>query len=132
MSHAGRIDRLPEERATNVEVLSSPNRVPVTTPRDYTLALIEDIARKHGVTVQEVRGQTRRRHIMLARCEAIRAVAKARPSWSYPELGKFFGGRDHTTIMHHLDKSGRGRQTCRCDWHIEQYQRRNVGASANG
>jgi chromosomal replication initiation ATPase DnaA len=85
------------------------------SPRDFTLALVGGIARKHGVSVEDIRGPDRHRTVMLARCEAIRAIGKARPNWSYPEIGRFFGGRDHTSIMHHYDKRGQGRQTCSCD-----------------
>lgn len=133
MKYAGRIDRLPAERAANVEVLSSPNRVPLTTPRDFTHALIEDVARKHGVTVEDIKGPRRHRNIVIARCEAIRRVSAARARLSYPELGLIFGGRDHTTIMYHVDKSGQGREECRCNQHIERYAgatNTNEGATA--
>lgn len=126
MNYAEYADRV----AVNVEIVG--NKVPVTTPRDYTLALVEDIARKHGVDVKDVRGASRHRPVVLARCEAIRAVSKARPTWSYPVLGRFFGNRDHTTIMYHLDKSGQGRHVCRCDWHIEHYSREYVDEPKEG
>jgi hypothetical protein len=35
-----------------------------------------------------------------ARFEAIVAVAQVRYAWSLPQLGRFFGDRDHTTILH--------------------------------
>lgn len=85
-----------------------------TTPSAFTLAIIKEIGKRHGVSVAEIKGPNRKRTIVHARCEAIRAVAAARPHWSYPEIGRHFGNRDHTTIMHHLDKSGSRKPECTC------------------
>lgn len=83
------------------------------SPRDHIHALIGDIARKHQMTYDAVMRKDRHRSVVSARCEAIRTVAAQYPRLSYPELGRIFG-MDHTTILHHLDKTGQGRNTCRC------------------
>ena len=75
------------------------------TPKQFTLAIVGDVASRHGVTVEEILGPRRHRHIINARFEAIAKVVEARPQWSYPTIGKLFN-RDHSTIMSALDKIG--------------------------
>lgn len=77
------------------------------TPKQFTLAIVESVVARHpGVTVQDVLGPCRLRKIVNARFEAIAEIAEARPHWSYPTIGRLFGGRDHTTIMHALNRLG--------------------------
>lgn len=79
--------------------------VPATTPRTLNLAIVEEIANRHEVKVADILSPKRCKKIVAARDEAIRALGIANPRWSYPDLGRFFG-RDHTTIMHSLQKTG--------------------------
>jgi len=65
-----------------------------------TKQLVAAIAKRHGVTFADIMGPCRRAKIVAARFEAIVAVAQVRYAWSLPQLGRFFGGRDHTTILH--------------------------------
>jgi hypothetical protein len=65
-----------------------------------TKQLVSAIAKRHGVTFQDIMGPCRRAKIVAARFEAIVAVAQVRYAWSLPQLGRFFGDRDHTTILH--------------------------------
>jgi len=58
-----------------------------------------------GVTVEDIMGSRRSAVLVSARHAAIYVVAKI-TEWSLPELGKRFGGRDHTTILHALKKTG--------------------------
>jgi hypothetical protein len=67
--------------------------------------IISIVAHHHGLTYADVIGPNRARNIIKARDYAIRAVADARPDWSLPHLGRIFGGRDHTTILHSLKKT---------------------------
>lgn len=88
------------------------NTTKTVTPRQLTLAIVESVAARHGVTVgivfeRDGRPGARVRKVVEARHEAIAEVAAARPHWSYPALGRFFGGRDHTSVMHALKKLGR-------------------------
>ena len=46
-----------------------------------------------------------RRSISIARPRQIAMyICKAITSFSYPEIGKAFGGKDHTTVMHAVKK----------------------------
>lgn len=101
-----------------VGTVQAPREINSPTPREETRAIMRAIGEKHGVSVEAIIGQNRSRRFMLARCEAIRAVSAARPHWSYPKLGRLFGGRDQSSVKHHLDKLGLGRQTCACAKHM--------------
>lgn len=56
------------------------------------------------VTVAQIKGATRMRRIVEARQLAMHAVRMERFDLSYPTIGKWFGGRDHTTVMHAVHK----------------------------
>jgi hypothetical protein len=79
--------------------------VQVYTPQDHiriaeTNHLVAAIAKRHGVTYNDIMGPSRKARIVAARFEAIVTVAQLRHMWSLPRIGLFFGGRDHTTILH--------------------------------
>ena len=59
--------------------------------------LARTIASRHGLTVTEMLGPSRLRHVVVARAELYRALRAQ--GWSYPAIGRFAGHRDHTTIM---------------------------------
>lgn len=77
----------------------------VSHARDDAASLIEQIAARHGVTMATIIDHDRRPHVTVARREAIAAVHRQFPAWSYPVLGKVFR-RDHSTIMHALKCAG--------------------------
>lgn len=78
------------------------------TPRQVMLAEIAQIAAEYGLTLAQIMGRSRRRKVVAARHHAIRHVhSKKHPHWSYPELGRFFGERDHTTIMYAVGRCRR-------------------------
>ena len=57
------------------------------------------VARYYGLSVSTMRSSTRKQSVVLARAVAIYLAREFTPM-SYDEIGRFFGGRDHTTIMH--------------------------------
>lgn len=95
----------PVRRALSRGVNNAIAHVPLTTPRDYTRAIIKDIAHRHGLRPEDIFARNRTAPLVAARHEAIVAVHLARPFWSYPELGRYFG-LDHTTVMHALEQQG--------------------------
>ncbi len=66
--------------------------------------IIAVIARKHGLDSGAIVGSSRQRHVVKARFEAIAEVRRLRPDLSSTQMGKIFGDRDHTTILHALRK----------------------------
>lgn len=61
--------------------------------------IIRLVAAEHGFTYDEVIGPRRQRELVAARFEAIHRVKSMRPDMSLPQLGRAFGGRDHTSIL---------------------------------
>ncbi len=80
----------------------------VTTrqPRPITPDLIiETTAQVFGFTREEIIGQRRHRPLVTARQIAM-YVFRELTDLSYPAIAREFGGRDHTTVIHAVDKIG--------------------------
>jgi chromosomal replication initiator protein len=63
----------------------------------------EEAARRFGLTIADLKGQSRRRTVVAARDAAI-LTARRLSGRTLAEIGKYFGGRDHTTVMHSCRK----------------------------
>lgn len=74
---------------------------PVATIRD-----IQRIVAKHyGFTCMDMRSKRRTAALAHARHVAM-FIAKSATPRSFPEIGRHFGGRDHTTVLHGVRKIG--------------------------
>ncbi|HEX7094344.1 MAG TPA: chromosomal replication initiator protein DnaA [Acidimicrobiales bacterium] len=74
--------------------------------RPITPALIIDkTSQMFGFTVDEIKGASRRRPLVTARQIAM-YVFRELTDLSYPAIAREFGGRDHTTVIHAVDKIG--------------------------
>lgn len=60
--------------------------------------IASEVAERHELTLEDLRGPSRYRTVAWARQEAM-ALIRAEGRYSYPQIGRFFGGRDHTTIL---------------------------------
>lgn len=67
--------------------------------------IIETIARQYGLESADITGKKRNREIALPRQIAM-YVCREMTSLSTTSIGRAFGGRDHTTVMHGCDKIG--------------------------
>lgn len=65
--------------------------------------IIEEVSRLYALRPEEVLGNGRRPQLVLARQIAM-YVCRRRLGLSYPELGRMFGGRDHSTVVHAIKK----------------------------
>ncbi len=75
-------------------------------PRPITPELILDTTSAiFGFSVEELKGKSRRRPLVTARQVAMYVVREL-TDLSYPAIAREFGGRDHTTVMHAVDKVG--------------------------
>lgn len=75
--------------------IAKPKSRPVPkTPREVIAAIAAD----YGFTADEITGKARHRKFMMARNAAAYALKKR--GNSFPSVGKFLGGRDHSTIVH--------------------------------
>jgi len=70
-----------------------------TTPSD----VIEAVARYYHVSEPELRGRQRKRDIVLPRQVAM-YVLRADSDESLVGIGRVLGGRDHTTVLHGIEK----------------------------
>ncbi|MDQ4134401.1 MAG: chromosomal replication initiator protein DnaA [Actinomycetota bacterium] len=61
--------------------------------------IIEAAAEMFGLSADDLRGRSRRRPLVTARQICI-YVFRQMTDFSYPAIGREFGGRDHTTIIH--------------------------------
>lgn len=73
-------------------------------PRRITPQVILDAtSQTFGFTVEELCGPNRRRPLVTAR-QVSMYVFRELTDFSYPAIGREFGGRDHSTVMHAVDK----------------------------
>ncbi|MGH9104200.1 MAG: chromosomal replication initiator protein DnaA [Acidimicrobiales bacterium] len=73
-------------------------------PRRITpAAILEATADAFGFGVEELKGTSRRRPLVTARQVGM-YVFRELTDFSYPAIAKEFGGRDHTTVMHAVEK----------------------------
>lgn len=69
------------------------------------LQIVEEVLARHpGITMAILKGIDRHREVCLVRQTAMWEVKRQRPDKSLPEIGRWFGGRDHTTVIHAIKK----------------------------
>jgi chromosomal replication initiator protein len=75
-------------------------------------ANLHQLAQSYGVTVADITGKSRVPRFVRARHHAM-AMLRGR-GWSYPEIGRKLGGRDHATVIHgikkHYERTRAGRE----------------------
>lgn len=76
----------------------------MTPRRIFTAEIIAAVAAAHGVTPAEVTRRTRTAAVVRARQVAMYLARTLAPHPSFPEIGRRFGGYDHTTVMHAVDR----------------------------
>lgn len=73
-------------------------------PRTITPKMILDSSAAHfGFSIEELCGASRRRPLVSARQIAM-YVMRELTDMSYPAIAREFGGRDHTTVIHSVEK----------------------------
>ena len=96
------LNRQPLNRETAEIVLA--DILSSNEPRQITPQLIlEATAETFGFTVEELCGSSRRRPLVTARQIGM-YVFREVTEFSYPAIAKEFGGRDHTTVIHAVEK----------------------------
>ena len=68
--------------------------------------LLVEIAEHLGFEVEALRGKSRQRPLVQARQTSM-YVFRELTDLSYPAIARLFGGRDHTTVIHAVDKTQR-------------------------
>lgn len=78
--------------------------ISATKPRQITAGfIIERTAEMFNLEVEQLQGKSRTRDLVHARQVGM-YVCRELTDLSYPQIGKEFGGRDHTTVIHAYDK----------------------------
>jgi chromosomal replication initiator protein len=96
------LNREPLSQALAEQVLA--DIVAADQPRRITPQVILDTtATTFGFTVDELCGTSRRRPLVTARQVGM-YVFRELTDFSYPAIAREFGGRDHTTVIHAVDK----------------------------
>lgn len=67
---------------------------------------LRQLCRDEGVDVEWITGNSRTDAVVKVRWKMIAAVSTRFPKLSLPELGRIFGGKDHTTVFYALRKMG--------------------------
>ena len=75
-------------------------------PRAITAKVIlEATSAMFGFSVEELQGKSRRRPLVTARQVGM-YVCREMTDLSYPAIAREYGGRDHTTVIHAVEKIG--------------------------
>ncbi len=99
------LNQEPCTRALAVSILS--DLISSTSPLIITPELIlSKTTDLYGFSREELIGPNRRRPLVTAR-QVSMYVFRELTDLSYPSLGRLFGGRDHTTVIHAVEKIGR-------------------------
>jgi chromosomal replication initiator protein len=96
------LNRLPLSEDVARQVLI--DLLPAVVPRVITPELIlDETAKMFGFTVEDLCGRSRRRPLVIARQIGM-YVFRELTDFSYPKIAEEFGGRDHTTVIHAVEK----------------------------
>ena len=78
--------------------------IPAASRRPISIDAIQRAVSDHyGIPLEELKGKRRDKHIVFPRQVAMYIVREETPS-SLPVIGQAFGGRDHTTALHSIEK----------------------------
>jgi chromosomal replication initiator protein len=80
------------------DIIPAGTRKPINVERIQAL-----VADYYNVTLDDMKSKRRDKHIVFPRQVAMFLVREETPS-SLPAIGKAFGGRDHTTALHSIEK----------------------------
>jgi len=88
--------------ASQIERLLSQSGVQqnkTTNPKD----IIKEVGRELGVPLKDIRADSRKKNVVLAR-HVCMYFLKTQTSLTYEEIARFLGKKDHTTVLHGVQK----------------------------
>ncbi|NJK41957.1 MAG: chromosomal replication initiator protein DnaA [Acaryochloridaceae cyanobacterium SU_2_1] len=84
----------------NITPVLNPPRAKLTAS---PITIINAISETFGISIEDLKGNSRRREISLARQIGM-YLMRQHTELSLPKIGDEFGGKDHTTVMYSCDK----------------------------
>lgn len=98
-----REQRAAAERAARERIERERNGAPPENAPHWS-QIVHEVAKKHGLTYRDLMSRSRFREIVTARYEAFYRIRnevqiQGEPM-SFPQIGRRFGGMDHTTVLH--------------------------------
>ncbi|MGB5771534.1 MAG: helix-turn-helix domain-containing protein, partial [Crocosphaera sp.] len=97
----------------NIAPILNPPMEQITASPD---TIIKIVAENFKVSVEDLKGSSRRREISLARQIGMYLV-RQHTDLSLPRIGEEFGGKDHTTVLYSCDKISKLQKK---DWDLSQ------------
>ncbi|RME96327.1 MAG: hypothetical protein D6773_17275 [Alphaproteobacteria bacterium] len=96
-------DQEPDAAPEPVKVIPRPAPLPGDERLPTLQEIAEHVAWLYGIGVADMRGKGRTRDVVEARNHAF-YLARRRTGKPYARIGEYFGGRDHTTVIHGIRK----------------------------
>lgn len=78
----------------------------ISSQQEYEInasTILNTTASIYGLSVDDLKGTSRKRPVVIARQVAMYVIREL-TDLSYPAIGKTFGDKDHTTVMHSVEK----------------------------
>jgi len=101
IAHAS-LDRAPVNVETAARLLQ--DVIPSTDTRTLSIDTISRVVSNYyHISLEEMKGKRRDKHIVFPRQVAMFLIREETAS-SLPAIGHYFGGRDHTTVLHSYEK----------------------------
>jgi chromosomal replication initiator protein len=95
------MNQAPLNRQTVAKALSD-----VFAPSDINLTMPDIVkltSKTYNVSPDDVRGKSRRQELVVPRQVSMYLIREL-TTHSYPEIGQYFSGRDHSTVMYAVQK----------------------------
>lgn len=107
-----RIEALERALTRHVSIEAVSQRMTIEPPPEQRIALsmrtiCTAVAEEHGIPLATMKDKFGPRHFTDARAEFCRLARMQ--GFSFPQIGRFLGGRDHTSIMHLCRRSEKAR-----------------------
>jgi hypothetical protein len=90
--------------------------------KPVAMIVVEVLQHFHGLTLEHMKGVTRKKMYILPRHIAMWEIKQQRPDMSFPAIGRWFGGRDHSSVCHAVSKIDRLKASGELDWYFNRDQ----------
>jgi hypothetical protein len=99
------LDNPPPEPVEPLPVVEAVTPAPVHSPIPETpaLTILREVSEKHGMSVKQIQSAARMKTYVAARQEAAYRL-NTELTFSLAQIGRMLGKRDHTTILHAINR----------------------------